>query len=262
MEFLLLKRIEGDVWESLVKPGRRAKLGARYIVDDEIIIEILDKAESGGRIVKLIYQGIFEEVLDRVGNAPLPPYITERLNDKWRYQTIYAKEWGSAAAPTAGLHFTDDILKQIEDMGVGIADILLHVGLGTFRPVSAQNVEEHIMHSEYYEVGERAAELISTAKANGGRVIAVGTTVCRTLESVVKCYGGIRPCSGSTDIFITPGYEFKVVDALITNFHLPESTLLMLVSAFAGREEMLRAYAHAIENGYRFFSFGDASLIL
>ncbi len=262
MEFLLLRRVEGDDWECLVKPGRRAKTGLTFAITDELSATILRSTEDGGRIVRLNYDGIFEEVLDRAGQVPLPPYITERLADKERYQTVYAKEDGSAAAPTAGLHFTPELLKRIEDKGVAIADVLLHVGLGTFRPVSAQTVEEHHMHAEYYQVTKEAADRINRARAACGRIVAVGSTSCRTLESIADESGVVHPGSGWTSIFITPGYCFKAVDALITNFHLPESTLLMLVSALATREEMLRVYAHAVEERYRFFSFGDASLIL
>lgn len=261
MEFLLLRRISGDDWECLVKPGRRAKNGLTFVINEELRATILDSTEDGGRIVRLSYDGIFEEVLDRAGQMPLPPYITERLTDRERYQTVYARERGSAAAPTAGLHFTNTLLEEIRDKGVDIVDILLHVGLGTFRPVSAASVEEHHMHSEYYEVTEQAASEINAARNRGGRIVAVGTTSCRTLESVTDEGGIVHAGSGWTDIFITPGYRFKAVDALITNFHLPESTLLMLVSAFTTREDMLRAYDHAVKEKYRFFSFGDAMLI-
>ena len=261
MEFLLLKRVSGDDWECLVKPGRRAKTGLTFIINDELRATILNSTPDGGRIVRLSYDGIFEEVLDRAGQMPLPPYITERLLDKERYQTVYARERGSAAAPTAGLHFTNALLERIKGMGVEIVDILLHVGLGTFRPVSAATVEEHHMHAEYYEVTEQAASDINKARAMGGRIVAVGTTSCRTLESVTDENGIVHAGSGFTDIFITPGYQFRAVDALITNFHLPESTLLMLVSAFATREDMLRAYEHAVQERYRFFSFGDAMFI-
>ncbi len=261
MEFLLLRRISGDDWECLVKPGRRAKNGLTFVINEELRATILDSTEDGGRIVHLSYDGIFEEVLDRAGQMPLPPYITERLTDRERYQTVYARERGSAAAPTAGLHFTNTLLGEIRQKGVDIVDILLHVGLGTFRPVSAASVEEHHMHSEYYEVTEQAASEINAARNRGGRIVAVGTTSCRTLESVTDERGIVHAGSGWTDIFITPGYRFKAVDALITNFHLPESTLLMLVSAFTTREDMLRAYDHAVKAKYRFFSFGDAMLI-
>ncbi len=262
MEFLLLKRLHGDVWESLVKPGRRAKTGLTFKISDELSATVLESTPDGGRLIELHYTGVFEEVLDRVGQMPLPPYITEKLADKERYQTVYARERGSAAAPTAGLHFTNALLDELKQKGIEIVDVLLHVGLGTFRPVSAKTVEEHHMHAEYYEVTEAAANTINRARANGGRVIAVGTTSCRTLESVTDEQGIVHAKSGWTDIFIKPGYRFRAVDALITNFHLPESTLLMLISAFATREGMLNAYRHAVEERYRFFSFGDAMLIL
>lgn len=262
MEFLLLKRVGETDWECLVKPGRKARVGRNFIVNDELSVTILKQLEDGGRIVRLNYQGIFEEVLERAGETPLPPYITERVADRSRYQTVYAKQNGSAAAPTAGLHFTDELLDKISARGVDIADVLLHVGLGTFRPVSAENVEDHHMHSEYYEVTEEAAQRINRARAQGGRIISVGTTGCRTLESAADDNGIVHAQKGWTSIFITPGYKFKAVDALITNFHLPESTLLMLISAFASREEIMRVYEHAVEEKYRFFSFGDAMLIL
>ncbi|NLB61144.1 MAG: tRNA preQ1(34) S-adenosylmethionine ribosyltransferase-isomerase QueA, partial [Clostridiales bacterium] len=262
MEVLLLKRIDSHTFEALVKPGKRAKQGLVYKVSDELRVEIGERTDAEGRIVKLLYNGILEEILDKVGNMPLPPYITKPLEDKNRYQTVYAKIDGSAAAPTAGLHFTDEILNQIEDMGVIIVDILLHVGLGTFRPVSVDNIDEHKMHSEYFEVSEEAANRINQARQNGGRIIAVGTTSARTLESVTDEQGIIHAQSGNTDIFITPGYKFKAVDMLITNFHLPESTLLMLVSALCSREEIMKIYEHAIEERYRFFSFGDAMVII
>lgn len=262
MEFLLLRRIDERHWECLVKPGRRAKVGLTFKISDELSATVEELCEDGNRIIRLDYDGIFEEILDRAGEMPLPPYITERLDDKARYQTVYAKENGSAAAPTAGLHFTDELLKRISEKGIDIVDVLLHVGLGTFRPVSVENVEEHHMHSEHYECTEEAANRINRARANGGRIIAVGTTSCRTLESITDDNGIVHPGSGSTDIFITPGYKFKAVDALITNFHLPESTLLMLISAFASREEVMRIYKHAVEERYRFFSFGDASFFI
>ncbi len=262
MEFLLLRRIQGDEWECLVKPGRRAKTGLTFTITDELSATVLESIPDGGRIVRLNYEGIFEEVLDRAGQVPLPPYITQRLEDKERYQTVYARERGSAAAPTAGLHFTKELLAQAREKGVEIADVLLHVGLGTFRPVSAQNIEEHHMHSEYYEVTPQAADCINAARKAGGRIICVGTTSCRTLESVTDQQGIVHAKTGWTNIFITPGYHFKAVDALITNFHLPESTLLMLVSALSSREEMLRVYRHAVEERYRFFSFGDAMFIV
>lgn len=262
MEFLLLRRIDEKHWECLVKPGRRAKVGLTFKISDELSATVTEMREDGNRIIRLNYDGIFEEILDRAGEMPLPPYITERLNDKTRYQTVYAKENGSAAAPTAGLHFTDELLSRISEKGIDIVDVLLHVGLGTFRPVSVENVEEHHMHSEHYECTQNAADRINRARANGGRIIAVGTTSCRTLESITDENGIVHPGSGSTDIFITTGYRFKAVDALITNFHLPESTLLMLISAFSSREEVMRIYKHAVEERYRFFSFGDASFFI
>lgn len=263
MEFLLLKRVSGDTWECLARPARRAAAGRVYAVTDELSVRVLgDTAAEGGKLVELLYDGIFEQVLDRAGQMPLPPYITERLNDGERYQTVYARERGSAAAPTAGLHFTDALLQRIAAGGTDVVDVLLHVGLGTFRPVSEQNVEDHRMHEEYIEVTEQAAARINAARARSGRIVAVGTTSCRTLESAADETGLVRPTAGMTGIYITPGYRFRAVDALITNFHLPESTLLMLVSALMGREEALRAYQHAIDERYRFFSFGDAMLIL
>ena len=262
MEFLLLRRLDENRWECLVRPGRRAKTGLTFKINDELSATILDSTEVGGRIVRLNYDGVFEEILDRAGEMPLPPYITERTAGKERYQTVYAKENGSAAAPTAGLHFTTELLDDIRKKGVTIVDVLLHVGLGNFRPVSEDNVEDHHMHSEYCECSEEAAKAINEARARGGRVFAVGTTSCRTLESVTDDEGIVHAKKGWTDIFITPGYKFKAVDKLITNFHLPESTLLMLVSALCTREEMLDVYKHAVEEKYRFFSFGDAMLIL
>ena len=259
MEFLLLKRIDGKRWECLAKPGRRAKPGLTFRVSDELSVTVIDTLEDGNKVIELQYDGILEEILDRVGEMPLPPYITEKLQDQSRYQTVYAHENGSAAAPTAGLHFTPELLECISDKGIDIVDVLLHVGLGTFRPVSVENVEDHHMHSEYYRCTDEAAERINAARRNGGRIIAVGTTSCRTLESIADDDGIVHAGSGMTDIFITPGYKFKAVDALITNFHLPESTLMMLVSAFASREEVMRVYAHAVEERYRFFSYGDAS---
>ncbi len=261
MELLLLKRVGETDWECLVKPGRKARVGRNFIVNDELSVTVIKQLDDGGRIVRLNYQGIFEEVLERAGEMPLPPYITERTADMARYQTVYAKQNGSAAAPTAGLHFTDELLEKLRAKGVLIADVLLHVGLGTFRPVSAENVEEHHMHSEYYEVSQEAADIINGARQNGGRVVSVGTTGCRTLESASDDSGKVHAQKGWTSIFITPGYKFKAVDALITNFHLPESTLLMLVSALSGRELMLEAYEEAIKERYRFFSFGDAMFI-
>ena len=262
IEVLLLKRKENDVWETLVKPGKKAKIGTRISFGDGLLVgEVVDIVEEGNRLIHFEYEGIFEEILDRLGQMPLPPYITHQLEDKNRYQTVYAKHSGSAAAPTAGLHFTPELLKKIEEKGVQIARVTLHVGLGTFRPVKVDNILEHHMHSEFYQIEEEAAEKINTAKANGKRVIAVGTTSCRTIESAAKEDGTIVPVSGWTDIFIYPGYQFKVLDCLITNFHLPESTLVMLVSALAGREHVLNAYEEAIKERYRFFSFGDAMFI-
>ncbi len=262
MEFLLLKRLDESCWECLVRPGRRAKKGLTFKVNDELSITVGESTDAGGRVVRLHYQGVFEEVLDRAGEMPLPPYITQRVADGNRYQTVYAKENGSAAAPTAGLHFTNELLNEIAKRGVAIADVLLHVGLGTFRPVSEDTIENHHMHSEYYEVTKAAANAINGARNNGGRVFCVGTTSCRTLESVADDNGIVHAKCGWTNIFITPGYHYKVVDKLITNFHLPESTLLMLVSALCSREEMLSVYEHAVKERYRFFSFGDAMLIV
>lgn len=262
IEVLLLKRKENDVWETLVKPGKKAKPGTKISFGDGILVgEVLDIVEEGNRLIQFQYDGIFEEVLDQLGEMPLPPYITHHLEDKNRYQTVYAKHTGSAAAPTAGLHFTPELLKQIEEKGVDIASVTLHVGLGTFRPVKVDNILEHHMHSEFYQIDEEAAEKINRAKDNGHRVICVGTTSCRTIESAAE-NGRLRATSGWTEIFIYPGYEFKILDCLITNFHLPESTLIMLVSALAGREHVLNAYKEAVEERYRFFSFGDAMLIL
>jgi len=263
MEFLLLKRLDDNRWETLVKPGRRAKTGARFSLGDgELTAVVEESTPDGGRIVRFFFDGIWEEVLDRVGKIPLPPYITEELKDPERYQTVYSKEEGSAAAPTAGLHFTPELLQKARDKGVKIVEILLHVGLGTFRPVKAEDISQHHMHVEYYEVSEGNAKAINACRAAGGRIVCVGTTSCRTLETVTDDAGVVHAGKGWTDIFITPGYRFKAVDALITNFHLPESTLLMLVSALCGREEILRVYEHAVKERYRFFSFGDAMLIL
>lgn len=262
IEILLLKRKENDIWETLVKPGKKCRPGARVVFGNgELKAEIVDVLEDGNRLVHFEYEGIFEEVLDRLGQMPLPPYITHKLQDKNRYQTVYAKYEGSAAAPTAGLHFTKELLKQIEDMGVNIARVTLHVGLGTFRPVKVENVLEHHMHSEYYNVTEDAAKMINDTKKKGGRIIAVGTTSTRTLESVADENGMIQPGCGNTEIFIYPGYKFKAIDCLITNFHLPESTLLMLVSALAGKDHIMAAYEEAVKERYRFFSFGDAMFI-
>ncbi len=262
VELLLLKRQEKDIWETLVRPGKKCRQGAKLVFGEGLLrAEILKTVEEGNRLVQFSYDGIFEEVLDKLGEMPLPPYITHKLSDKNRYQTVYAKYSGSAAAPTAGLHFTEELLKEIEAMGVETAYVTLHVGLGTFRPVKADNILEHHMHAEYYEVSEEAAEKINRVKAAGGRVVCVGTTSCRTVESAAGEDGKIRAGSGSTEIFIYPGYRFKVLDALITNFHLPESTLVMLVSALAGREAVLAAYEEAVREKYRFFSFGDAMYI-
>ena len=263
IEILLLKRKENDVWETLVKPGKKAKVGTKIIFGGGLLVgEVIDIVEDGNRLIKFTYEGIFEEILDQLGQMPLPPYITHQLKDKNRYQTVYAKYDGSAAAPTAGLHFTPELLQQVKDMGVDIAEVTLHVGLGTFRPVKVDNILEHHMHSEFYMVTQEAADKINNAKKNGHRVICVGTTSCRTIESAADENGMLRESSGWTEIFIYPGYQFKVLDCLITNFHLPESTLLMLVSALAGREHVLAAYEEAVKEGYRFFSFGDAMLIL
>ena len=262
VEVLLLKRKEADVWETLVKPGKKCKPGQRLTFGDGLLkAEVLETVEEGNRLIRFEYEGIFEEVLDKLGEMPLPPYITHKLKDKNRYQTVYAKYEGSAAAPTAGLHFTQELLQQIADKGIKIAYVTLHVGLGTFRPVKEENVLEHHMHSEYYQVTEEAANTINETKKNGGRVICVGTTSCRTIESAADENGHLEECCGNTDIFIYPGYQFKVLDCLITNFHLPESTLVMLVSALAGREHILHAYEEAIRERYRFFSFGDAMFI-
>jgi len=262
MEFLLLKRKEKDVWETLVKPGKRAQIGARFIFGNgELKAEVIAMGEEGSRIVKFYYEGIFEEILDQLGQMPLPPYIKEKLDDKEMYQTVYSKEEGSAAAPTAGLHFTEKLLEKIKEKGVKLAFLTLHVGLGTFRPVKVEDIQEHIMHSEYYKMDKETAKIINTTREKGGRVIAVGTTSCRTLETIGDIEGKVKEQSGWTDIFIYPGYKYKVVDALITNFHLPQSTLLMLVSALAGRDNIMNAYNMAVEKEYRFFSFGDAMFI-
>lgn len=262
IEVLLLKRGENDTWETLVRPGKKAKIGTRISFGEGLLVgEVVDIVEEGNRLIRFEYDGIFEEILDELGHMPLPPYITHQLEDKNRYQTVYAKHSGSAAAPTAGLHFTPELLWQIEDKGVDIARVTLHVGLGTFRPVKVDNILEHHMHSEYYEISAEAAEKINQAKNKGKRVICVGTTSCRTVESAADESGSLHESSGWTDIFIYPGYQFKVLDALITNFHLPESTLVMLVSALAGRENVLEAYEEAVKERYRFFSFGDAMFI-
>jgi len=263
VELLLLKRLTDTTWETLVKPGKKAKPGAIITFGEGLLRgEILEVLEEGNRLIKFEYQGIFEEILDKLGEMPLPPYITQKLEDKNRYQTVYAKHDGSAAAPTAGLHFTEELLAEIKAMGVEIAEITLHVGLGTFRPVKVEDVLEHHMHSEFYVIEDAQAKMINGAKAKGGRIICVGTTSCRTIESAADENGKIEMGSGWTDIFIYPGYKFKVMDGLITNFHLPESTLLMLVSALAGKEYIMRAYEEAVRSEYRFFSFGDAMIIL
>lgn len=263
IEVLLLKRRENDIWETLVKPGKKAKPGTVITFGEGLLTgTVVDIVDEGNRLIQFSYEGIFEEVLDKLGEMPLPPYITHKLQDKNRYQTVYAKYEGSAAAPTAGLHFTKELLAQVEEKGVKIAYVTLHVGLGTFRPVKEENVLEHHMHSEFYQVTPEAAKLINDTKAAGGRVICVGTTSCRTIESAADQNGVVQAGCGDTEIFIYPGYQFKVLDNLITNFHLPESTLIMLVSALAGREHVLHAYETAVEMKYRFFSFGDAMLIL
>lgn len=263
IEVLLLKRKENDVWETLVKPGKKARPGTRLLFGDGCLrAEVLEVVEEGNRLIRFSYEGIFEEILDRLGEMPLPPYITHKLQDKNRYQTVYAKYEGSAAAPTAGLHFTDQLLSQIADKGVETAYVTLHVGLGTFRPVKVDNLLEHHMHSEYYEVTQEAADKINRVKVAGGRIICVGTTSCRTVESAADEKGMVQAGCGNTEIFIYPGYQFKVLDCLITNFHLPESTLVMLVSALAGRENVLAAYQEAIRERYRFFSFGDAMFVM
>ena len=263
IEILLLKRRENSIWETLVKPGKKAKIGTKIHFGDGILTgEVVDVVEEGNRLIQFTYEGIFEEILDQLGQMPLPPYITHQLEDKNRYQTVYAAHTGSAAAPTAGLHFTPELLKNIEERGVDIAKVTLHVGLGTFRPVKVDEITDHHMHSEFYQIDEEAAAKINRAKENGKRVICVGTTSCRTVESAADEKGRLRACSGWTEIFIYPGYRFKVLDCLITNFHLPESTLIMLVSALAGRENVLAAYEEAVKERYRFFSFGDAMLVI
>ena len=262
MEFLLLSRKDKDIWEVIVRPGKRAKPGRHFVFGNELKAEVLDILNDGNRLVRFEYEGIFEEVLDRLGEMPLPPYITEKLQDRERYQTVYSKNDGSAAAPTAGLHFTKELLEQIKEKGVNIAYVTLHVGLGTFRPVKVEKVEEHKMHSEFYELDEANAEIINNTRKNGGKVISVGTTSTRTIETIADENGFLKASTGWTDIFIYPPYKFKAIDKLITNFHLPESTLLMLVSSLAGRENILNAYEEAKANEYRFFSFGDAMFIL
>ena len=262
VEVLLLKRKENNIWETLVKPGKKARPGAKISFGDGLLVgEVLEVVEEGNRLVQFSYEGIFEEILDRLGQMPLPPYITHQLQERERYNTVYAVHEGSAAAPTAGLHFTPELLQEIEKKGVDIARVTLHVGLGTFRPVKAEEITDHHMHSEFYQIQEEAAERINRAKSGNGRVICVGTTSCRTVESAADENGRIQAGSGWTDIFIYPGYRFKVLDGLITNFHLPESTLIMLVSALAGREQVMKAYEEAVEERYRFFSFGDAMFI-
>ena len=262
VEVLLLKRRGNDVWETLVKPGKKAKEGTELVFGDGLLTgQVIDVVDEGNRLIQFSYKGVFEEVLDRLGEMPLPPYITHKLEDKNRYQTVYAKYEGSAAAPTAGLHFTNELLKRLEEKGVNLAYVTLHVGLGTFRPVKEDNLLNHHMHSEFYQITDEAARIINDTRLAGGRVICVGTTSCRTIESASCENGKIKVGSGDTDIFIYPGYKFKVTDCLITNFHLPESTLIMLVSALAGRENVLRAYSEAVQERYRFFSFGDAMLV-
>ena len=262
VEVFLLKRLDDKRWETLVKPGKRLKPGAKVVFGDgELKCEVKGFLDDGLRVVEFEFDGIFEEILDKLGQMPLPPYITEKLEDKSRYQTVYAKNSGSAAAPTAGLHFTDELLQKLKDKGVKIAYVTLHVGLGTFRPVKVENVEEHKMHSEFYRIEQEACDIINSTKIAGGRVISVGTTSTRTIESAADENGFLKPQSGNTEIFIYPGYKFKVIDALITNFHLPESTLLMLVSALYDRKEILKAYENAVKEKYRFFSFGDAMFI-
>ena len=263
MEFLLLNRKDKYVWEVMVRPGKRAKIGAEFIFGDgELSGEIIEILEGGNRLVKFNYEGIFEEVLDRLGKVPLPPYIKKELTDRERYQTVYSKIEGSAAAPTAGLHFTNELMHQLAEAGVKMAYLTLHVGIGTFRPVKVSNIEEHKMHSEYYELTAENAEIINNTRKKGGRIICTGTTSTRTLESIMQRKGSLKEDKGWTDIFIYPGYQFKITDGLITNFHLPESTLLMLVSALAGRDKIMRAYKEAVKEHYRFFSFGDAMLII
>lgn len=262
MEFLLLKRLEDNSWETLVKPGKRAKVGSRFVFGDgELKAEVKEIGEEGSRIVKFEYEGIFEEVLDRLGQMPLPPYITEQLEDRERYQTVYSKEVGSAAAPTAGLHFTEELMNKLKEKGVNVCFVTLHVGLGTFRPVKVEDIEEHHMHSEYYTMSKETADIINETKKSGGKIIAVGTTSSRTLETIGDNSGKVSEESGWTDIFMYPGYKFKVVDTIITNFHLPQSTLLMLVSAFSSKDIIMKAYDIAVKEKYRFFSFGDAMII-
>lgn len=263
IELLLLKRMENDVWETLVKPGKKARQGVVISFGDGILTgEIIDVKEDGNRLIQFRYEGIFEEILDQLGQMPLPPYITHTLKDKNRYQTVYAKYEGAAAAPTAGLHFTEELFQKLEEKGVLVANVTLHVGLGTFRPVKVDDVSKHHMHTEFYQVTKEEADRINKAKQAGGRIVCVGTTSCRTIESAADENGVLKPGQGDTDIFIYPGYSFKMMDVLITNFHLPESTLLMLVSALAGKEQVMRVYEEAVRERYRFFSFGDAMIIL
>lgn len=261
IEVFLLENIEDDKWEVLVKPGKKMKIGTKCIFSDELSLEVVDIKEDGNRVVEFFYDGIFQEILDRLGNMPLPPYIKEKLKDKERYQTVYSKNPGSVAAPTAGLHFTKELLKKIEEKGVKLAYITLNVGLGTFRPVKVDDVKNHKMHSEFYQISKETADLINETKKNNKRIISTGTTTTRTLESVYKKNGQIKEDSGWTDIFIYPGFEFKVIDCQITNFHLPKSTLIMLVSALASKEIILDAYKDAVDKKYRFFSFGDAMFL-
>ncbi len=261
IEVLLLKNIKDTIWECLVKPGKKMKLGTEIYFSEDLSAKVIDITEEGHRLLQFTFEGVFQEILEKIGSLPVPPYITEELKDKSSYQTVYAIHDGSVAAPTAGLHFTKDLLQKIEEKGVDIAYITLHVGYGTFKPVTADRIEDHVMHSEYYVVNKEASDKINRAREKGGRIIAVGTTSVRTLESVMKKLGEIKPCSDSTNIFIYPGYEFKIVDAIVTNFHLPESTLIMLVSTFASKEIIMNAYEAAKENSYKFFSFGDAMLI-
>jgi len=262
VEILLLKRLNLTDWEAISRPARKIKPGSKIYFSDELSAEILSVGESGIRNIRFIFNGVFEDILSKTGHVPLPPYITRKLEDESRYQTVYSKTEGSAAAPTAGLHFTDELLKKVKDKGVQVAEILLHIGLSTFRPIKAENIEDHVMHNEYYEIGEEAAKIINRAKSEGRRVICVGTTSLRTLESVADDKGFVKACTGNTEIFIYPGYNFKAVDCLITNFHLPESTLIMLVAAFCGLENTLKMYNIAVKERYRFFSFGDATFII
>ena len=261
-EILLLKRLNLTDWESLVKPGKKAKIGAKFTVSDDLSFTVVDYSEGGGRVIRFEFDGVFEDILSKVGEMPLPPYIKQKLKDQSRYQTVYCKQEGSAAAPTAGLHFTEELIQKLKDKGVGFAEVQLNVGLGTFRPVKVENVEDHDMHSEYYEITDKNARIINDAKRAGKNIVAVGTTSVRTLESAADENGFVKPGGSDTKIFIYPPYKFKCVDKLITNFHLPESTLIMLVSAFLGREKTLEIYKTAVENNYRFFSFGDACLFL